>query len=115
MPVQRLVQPLALASLLTLIACAVPEAPAGAAPGPVAAPGRIGSGQPPANRCQADAARFLVGQLYAPDTLRRALAAAGADEARLLRPDSVITKEYKMGRLNVVVGADQRVVEIHCG
>lgn len=115
MPVQRLFQPLALASLLALIACAVPEAPAGAAPGPVAAPGRIDSGQPPANRCQADAARHLVGQPYAPDTLRRALAAAGADEARLLRPDSVITKEYKMGRLNVVVGADQRVVDIHCG
>lgn len=115
MPVHRFGQPLVLASLLALMACAVPEAPAGAAPSPAAAPSRIDSGQPPANRCQAAAAQHLVGQPYGADTLRRALAAAGADEARLLRPDSVITKEYKMGRLNVVVDANQRVVRIHCG
>ena len=43
------------------------------------------------------------------------LAAAGADTARMLRPDSMITKEYMMGRLNVVVDRDNRIVRVDCG
>ena len=33
----------------------------------------------------------------------------------MLQPDSMVTKEYKVGRLNVVVGADNRVTRVHCG
>ena len=33
----------------------------------------------------------------------------------MLRPDSMITKEYQVGRLNVVVGADNRITRVHCG
>lgn len=102
--------------LLALSACA---------PAPGAAPQGSGadalatsvatSSQPPRNRCNAQAAQFLVGQAYGAATLEQARAAADADEVRLLRPDSIVTKEYKLGRLNVVVDADQRVSRVHCG
>lgn len=98
--------------LLALAACAQPAGTAGATDPPAQ---RIASGVPPRNQCHAEAAQFLVGQPFGPATLQRALEAAGADEARMLRPDSVITKEYKAGRLNVVVGADAQVLRVYCG
>ena len=112
--------PLALGAWLTLAACsgggapAVP-APGAAAPAPAGAVEVVRSGQPPANRCDAQAAQFLLGQPYGAGTLEQARAAASADEARMLQPDSMVTKEYKVGRLNVVVGADNRVTRVHCG
>jgi len=56
-----------------------------------------------------------VGQPFGDDALARVQAAAGAREARFLRPDSVITKEFKVGRVNVVVDAHQRIVRVYCG
>ena len=47
--------------------------------------------------------------------LERVLADAGADEARKLDEDSIITKEYKQGRVNVVVDAKGQVVRVYCG
>ena len=109
--------PLALGSLLALSACngmgAPAPAPGAAAPPPGAT--SIDSGQPPRNQCRAEAAQFLLGSTWGPDTLAQALAAAGADRARMLRPDSMITKEYLAGRLNVVVDAAGRVVRVNCG
>ncbi|CAM5780235.1 MAG: hypothetical protein J0I00_02540 [Burkholderiales bacterium] len=112
-----LTAPLTLGSLLTLSACnglsATAPAPAAAAPPPGVT--QIDSGQPPRNQCRADAAQFLVGSAWGADTLAQALAAAGADRARMLRPDSMVTKEYMAGRLNVVVDAAGRVVRVNCG
>lgn len=99
--------PLALGSLLALSACnstgAPAQAPAAAAAPPDGAT-QLDSGQPPRNQCNAQAVQSLVGQPYhGAGTLAQALAAAGADTVRMLRPDSMITKEYRVGRLNVVV------------
>lgn len=80
-----------------------------------AAPTVLASGQAPRNQCDARAVQALVGQAYGDSTLRQALAAAGADEARLLHPGSVITKELKMGRLNVVVDDGGQIVRVYCG
>lgn len=109
--------PLALGSLLALGACNGTGSAATPPPAQVAdaAPQRVQSGKPPANQCNAQAAQSLVGQAFGPATLAQALAAAGADEARMLRPDSMITKEYKAGRLNVLVGDDGRVARVNCG
>jgi hypothetical protein len=105
-----------LACLLALAACGGHGAAAReGASAPPAAMQVIDSGQPPQNRCDAQAAQFLVGQPFGADTLARALAAAGADTARMLRPDSMITKEYTAGRLNVTVDANNRVTRVHCG
>lgn len=111
---RRIRQPIALGILVGLAACAQPQVPApGAASAAVAE--RVDSGEPPRNQCNAEAAQFLVGQPVRSDTLQRALAAAGADMARRLRPDSIVTKEYEAGRLNVVVDAQGRVLRVHCG
>lgn len=111
--------PVAGAALLSLAACSSSGTPPtdgqSAAPVPPAAGQIVSSGQPPRNLCNAQAAQSWVGQPYGATTLAQALAAAGADEARMLRPDSAITREYKVGRLNVVVEADNRISRVHCG
>ena len=109
--------PLAMGAGMVLTACSGSGATgAQAASGmPDAQAQQASSGQAPRHQCNAQPAQFLVGQPYSAGTLEQARAAAGADEARMLRPDSVITKELKLGRLNVVVDADQRVSRVHCG
>lgn len=102
--VQGVFKGAALAAFGLLAACA------DAAP-----PTALASGQAPRNQCDAQAAQSLVGQTWGASTLQQALAAAGADEARLLHPDSVITKEFKKGRLNVVVDNGGRIVRVYCG
>ena len=102
---------LALGPALMLAACGAPaDAPPAAQDVPPAT-----TGQAPRNQCRAEAAQFLVGQPFGAGTLAQALAAAGADTARMLRPDSMITKEYMVGRLNVVVDAANRITRVHCG
>lgn len=79
-------------------------------------PRRITSGEARRNTCDDKAAKFLEQQPYAQDTLQRALAAAGADEVRLLLSSQITTLEYKYGRLSVVVDDDMRtVLRVHCG
>ena len=79
-------------------------------------PTQISSGRAPGNQCNAQAAQSLVGQVYAPAMLKQALTSSGADVARVLREDSIITKELQPGRLNVVLdAAGQRVVRVQCG
>ena len=110
--------PLALGSFMALAACSGPGSPAAdgrAAAPPASSQQTASSGQPALDRCNAQAAQSLIGQPYGPGTLEQARSAAGADEARMLRPDSMVTKEYKVGRLNVVVDADNRVSRVHCG
>jgi hypothetical protein len=116
MRIKLMAAPLTLGFLLVLAACAAaPAAPSAESAAQPSAATRVTSGQPPRNFCQAQPAQFLVGQAFDDRTLAQALAAAGADEARMLRPDSVVTKEYQVGRLNVVVEADNRIVRVHCG
>ena len=106
---------LAAGSLTALAGCSQTGDTASTPSTQASAPQRITSGQPPRGQCQAEAAQSLVGQPYGADTLARALAAAGADEARMLTPNSMITKEYLRGRLNVEVDAAGRVAGVRCG
>ena len=97
----------------TLAACnATPDA----APDTSTWPKHLSSGEAPRNTCNAEAARFLEQQPYAEDTLARALKASGADEARVLLRGQPITKEYMLGRVNVIVDDEQRtVLRVRCG
>ena len=99
--------------LCSLAACsATPDA----APDTSTWPKQLSSGEAPRNTCDAKAAKFLEQQPYAEDTLARALAASGADEARVLLQSQPITKEYMMGRVNVIVDDEQRtVLRVRCG
>lgn len=110
--------PVALGATGLLVACA--GTGAADANDPSTPPGstqatEVRSDAPPRNQCDAAAAQSLVGQAYEPAALERARATAGADEARMLHENSIITKEYKMGRLNVVVDETGRIVRVYCG
>lgn len=104
---------------LLLSAC---QGTTGSAPGtaPVASsdaaePNLLRRDGPPHNHCRADAAASLVGQTYGSAALAQALQAADADVARKLHHDSIITKEFQQGRVNVVIDETKRIVRVYCG
>jgi hypothetical protein len=95
---------LALSSLLLgllLAACAQPPA---APPAPAT----------PAT-CQAEPARFAVGQLLSRELIEDARRRSGAARARALRPGQVVTMEFDGTRLNLVVDGNERVTAVRCG
>lgn len=120
MTLQKMGWPLALGSMVCLAACTGagaagdPSAPkAGAGSG---APTQLSSGSAPRNQCNAAASQHLVGQPWATSMLSEGLKASGADVVRMLRADSMITKEYQAGRLNIVLDATgQLVARVYCG
>ena len=96
---------------LSLAACAQVPAPAPASPEPV---GPVGDSSP-ALRCDAAKASSLVGETPSMPVQERARVAANAQVVRVLVQGQPITKEYRVGRLNLVVDGGGRIVSIHCG
>lgn len=110
MKTQSLLLTLATAALLA--ACAAP-APT-PAPGAAAAPAPAAPAEP-VFQCNAEGARFAVGQQVTPQLEAAARARAGAGTARVLKPNQAVTMELNPGRLNISVDARGRVKEVHCG
>jgi hypothetical protein len=94
---------LVIASSLALGACATP------------APGTGGDTPPASAACNADAAQSAVGKTATPDVVEQARTDAGADMARVLKPGQVVTMEYREGRLNVHVDANNVIESVRCG
>lgn len=70
----------------------------------------------PIERCNARAIDDLIGQPWRAELLEAARVRANADMARQLWTDSIITKEYRFGRLNIVVDRQtQRIAHVSCG
>ena len=98
-----------LASLVSLLAvvalsgCSTPNA----AKEPVAEAGH--------SRCDAKAASFVIGQKASPELLEQARAKAGAQNARFLKPDDMITLEYRSDRLNLNTDNSLVVTRVNCG
>ncbi|MEO6518672.1 MAG: I78 family peptidase inhibitor [Pseudoxanthomonas sp.] len=91
---------------LALTACAQSPGPIGTAP------------TPPANAAaQCDASKVLdvVGQLPTAALQQRARTAAGAQLVRLLRHDQIVTLEFRVERLNLVLDATGRISRVNCG
>jgi hypothetical protein len=65
--------------------------------------------------CNAAAAQELVGRVGSPALAGEAQRLAGAGTVRFLRPGQIVTMEYRADRLNLHVGADNRVERIVCG
>ncbi|MNS60493.1 Peptidase inhibitor I78 family protein [compost metagenome] len=110
MKTQSLLLTLATAALLA--ACA--------APAPAPAPGSAAAAAPaapaePVFQCNAEGARFAVGQQVTPQLEAAARARAGAGTARVLKPNQAVTMELNPGRLNISVDARGRVKDVHCG
>ena len=70
---------------------------------------------PATAQCHADAAQSLLGQPATPDTVERARRRGGAQVARVLKPDQMVTMEFREGRLNVYVDAANVITRIACG
>ena len=111
----------AFAATLVLAACATKQDDADATPAadaPVAsapAPASTAAAPPMMESCNADAANGFVGQQATDDVIEQARVAAGAAIARALRPDMVITMEYRGDRLNLRTDTDGKVVGASCG
>ena len=110
MKTQSLLLTLATAALLA--ACA--------APAPAPAPGSAAAAAPaapaePVFQCNAEGARFAVGQQITPQLEAAARARAGAGTVRVLKPNQAVTMELNAGRLNLSVDARSRVKDVHCG
>jgi uncharacterized lipoprotein YajG len=80
------------------------SAPAAAAPAPE-----------PVFQCNADGARFAVGQPLSPQLEAAARVRAGAGTVRALKPGEAVTMELNGGRLNLDVDARGRVTDVRCG
>lgn len=71
---------------------------------------------PPAmQECNADAAQDAVGKTATDEVIEQARQASGATVARALRPDMVITMEYRGDRLNLRTDTNDVVVSVACG
>ena len=113
---------LAFAATLSLAACATQQDDAAATPAadaPVAsapAPASTAAAAPPTmESCNADAAKDAVGKQATDEVIEQARVAAGAAIARALRPDMMITMEYRGDRLNLRTDTDGKVVGVSCG
>ena len=69
----------------------------------------------PVATCDADKAKFAVGQPATPQLEAEARARAGARSVRTLKPNQAFTLEFNAGRLNLVVDTRTRVTAVRCG
>ncbi|MDB6445362.1 MULTISPECIES: I78 family peptidase inhibitor [Pseudomonas] len=103
--------PWKLASLSTVLAAVVLSGCSSTAEttaDPVA--GEAGSG-----RCEAKAAEFAIGKQASPQLLEQARSRSGAQVARILKPNDMITLEYRSDRLNLNTDAKLVVNRVNCG
>lgn len=91
---------------LSLSACAQIPAAADTASTPVATAASA--------HCDASQASDAVGQLPTPEIQEQARVRASAEVVRVLRHNQPITKEFRVGRLNLVLDAEGRIARINC-
>lgn len=127
--------PLSLFALFTIAACApmtpdsasdaTPDAaqpgatdPADAASGgdaPVKGPEPPGIARLPEGECDAAPAQRYVGQKADSAVVQAALTATGAKQVRVIKPDMMVTMDFRSDRLNVRVDDDGKIIAITCG
>lgn len=88
-------RPIALVLPLLLLAACVPEEPV--------------MEEPPADACQSAGFQGLVGQPRA--VLDRMLLPAGS---RVIGPNDPVTRDYRPDRLNIEIGANDRIDRVAC-
>lgn len=77
--------------------------------------GQVSSGQASSGRCEASGAQFAVGQQASAALLAQARSKAGAQDARFISPNDVLTLEYRSERVNLNTDANGKVVRVNCG
>lgn len=66
-------------------------------------------------RCDAAAAQFAVGQQASAALLAQAKSKAGAQDARFIGPNDMVTLEYRSDRVNLNTEAGGKVARVNCG
>lgn len=77
--------------------------------------GALQPSAPGMDPCDADQVRSLVGQQATDDVIEQARVDAGAEIVRTLRPDEVVTMEFREGRLNIDVDDAGNITGLRCG
>jgi hypothetical protein len=67
------------------------------------------------SRCEAKAAEFTMGKTASAELLEQARKRAGAQNARFLSPNDMVTLEYRSDRLNLSTDANKVVTRVNCG
>ncbi|MBD0703837.1 hypothetical protein FHJ31_22265 [Pseudomonas sp. Fig-3] len=67
------------------------------------------------SRCEATAAEFAIGKKASPQLLEQARTRAGAQYARILKPNDMVTLEYRSDRLNLNTDANLIINRVNCG
>ncbi|EIK52449.1 hypothetical protein YO5_08648 [Stutzerimonas stutzeri TS44] len=65
--------------------------------------------------CDPQPVQHLLGRTATPQLLEQARDLAGAQSARLLRPDQVVTLEYDARRLNIHTDKNLKIERLTCG
>lgn len=66
-------------------------------------------------RCNAEGAQFAVGKPATPQLLEQARTRSGSQIARILKPNDVMTLEYRSDRLNLNADGSGTVTRVNCG
>ena len=128
--------PLSLFALFSIAACApmTPDAAPDAAAPDAAQPGAAdpADGAPggdtpgkgpeppviarlPEGECDAAPAQRYVGQKADSTVVQAALTATRAKQVRVIKPDMMVTMDFRSDRLNVRVDDDDKIIAITCG
>jgi hypothetical protein len=86
-----------------------------AASAPAPAPAAPAAPAEPVYQCNADGARFAIGQPLTPQLEAAARVRSGSGTVRVLKPGDAATTELNGGRLNLDVDARSRVTDVRCG
>lgn len=65
--------------------------------------------------CSAEAAQSLVGQQGTPAIAQRAMTLTRSKTMRWLRPNMIMTMDYRSDRLNITLDDSDRITRINCG
>ena len=125
--------PYSLFAILSVAACTPVdshETPAGSEDGGESAAGEkpriTGGSLPPEEQirvgpglgedsCHAEAAQRFVGQKADETTVKAAVAASGAKSARVIKPDMMVTMDFRGDRVNIRVDDAGKIIAVTCG
>lgn len=70
---------------------------------------------PPTGECNAEGARWAIGQAVNDDVVNRVLRDTGSRDARVLRPGQPATMDFRPDRVNVDVNDRGAITGLRCG
>ena len=71
--------------------------------------------RPPTSGCNAEGARWAIGQGVNDDVVNRVLHDTGSRDARVLRPGQPATMDFRPDRVNVDVNDRGAITGVRCG